>query len=159
DLRAANATSGATRTILSEREGTSVTSLWLGEPSPLFAPLGDGEHFIWRSERDGWNHFYLYRLDGTLVRRLTAGRLPVHQIQAVDEREGWVYFTASGDRRRPYDLHLYRVTLQGRSFQKLTKQPGQHTIAFSPSRRYYLDTHSAPDRPPVVELKRANGQL
>jgi dipeptidyl aminopeptidase/acylaminoacyl peptidase len=160
DLRAANATTGATRVIVSERQDTfslGTQSSWWSQP--LLTPLKDSKRFIWRSERDGWNHLYLYRFDGTLLTRLTSGKFPVIRVEAVDEQEGWVYFTASGDRRRPYDTHLYRVTLEGRGFQQLTKQPGQHTVAFAPSRQYYLDTHSAPDRPPAVELRQANGRL
>lgn len=158
DLRAANAISGATRVIVSEEQETFVMGAgW--ERRQVFTPLEDGERFIWGSERDGWNHLYLYGLDGTLVRRLTSGNYPVVRVEAVDEQEGWVYFTASDDQRRPYDLHLYRVTLEARDLERLTEQSGQHTIAFSPSKRYYLDTHSAPDRPPVVELRRADGRL
>lgn len=158
DLRAANVASGATRVILSEQQETFVMGVWW-ERRQVFTLLEDGERFIWGSERDGWNHLYLYRLDGTLVKRLTSGNYPVVQVDAVDEQEGWVYFTASDDRRRPYDLHLYRVTLEAQNLKRLTEQPGQHTIAFSPSKKYYLDTHSAPDRPPVVELRRADGRL
>lgn len=158
DLRAANAASGATRVIVSEQQETFVLGAgW--ERRQVFTPLEDGERFIWGSERDGWNHLYLYGLDGTLVTRLTRGNFPIVQVEAVEEQEGWVYFTASDDQRRPYDLHLYRVTLEGRDLERLTEHPGQHTIAFSPSKSYYLDSHSAPDRPPVVELRRADGRL
>lgn len=158
ELRAANVASGATRVIVSEQQETFVLGVgWEGRQ--VFRRLEDGERFIWGSERDGWNHLYLYGLDGTLLRPLTRGNYPIVQVEAVDERNGWVYFTASGDQRRPYDLHLYRVTLEGRDLERLTEQPGQHSIAFSPSKRYYLDSHSAPDRAPVVELRRADGRL
>ncbi|MHC4711386.1 MAG: DPP IV N-terminal domain-containing protein [Planctomycetota bacterium] len=62
-----------------------------------------------RSNRDGWHHLYLYGIDGSLVRKLTEGEFPVFRVAAVDEKQGWVYFVAGTDRRRPYDTHLHRV--------------------------------------------------
>ena len=131
--------------------------------------VDDAKKFIWRSSRDGWHHLYLYDLDGKLIRRLTEGAFPVDRVVTVDEKAGWVYFVARPDRRRPYDTHLCRVTLDGAGFEQLTKAPGQHDaqiygdvlhrIQFSPSQQFFLDTHSSLSRPPVVELRRADGTL
>lgn len=111
------------------------------------------------SERDGWEHLYLYSIDGTLIRRLTEGTFPVVKVVAVDEKGGWVYFTAHGDRQRPYDAYLYRVNLAGKDFKRLTEAPGQHEIQFAPSKQFFSDSYSNLDRPPVVELRRADGTL
>jgi dipeptidyl aminopeptidase/acylaminoacyl peptidase len=158
DLLAADPSTGRTRTILSEEGRASFVTLVEGE-----------EQFIWASERDGWNHLYLYDMDGTLVRRLTDGAFPVlagahvwvpqQGVVTVDEEAGWVYFRAQGDPQRPYDVHLYRVSLAGSGLERLTEQPGYHDIQFAPSEEYYLDTHSSLDRPPMVELRRADGTL
>ena len=155
DLMAANPSTGATRIILTE---SRTTGFWL-QWSRLFTPLEDGTRFIWRSERDGWNHLYLYDLDGHLIRRLTEGLFPVVQVVAADEKAGWVYFTAHGDPQRPYDTHLYRVDLEGNRLARLTEATGQHDIQFAPSKAFFLDTHSNVDRPPAVELKLADGTL
>ncbi len=152
DLMAANPATGSSRVILTETEKT-----WVRTPG--FTLLGDGKRFIWMSERDGWRHLYLYDLDGTLIQRLTEGAFPVVRVIAVDEKLGWVYFTAHGDQQRPYDTHLYRVNLEGRGFTRLTEATGQHAIHFSPSKEFFLDRHSTPTRPPVVELRRAGGTL
>jgi dipeptidyl aminopeptidase/acylaminoacyl peptidase len=121
------------------------------------------------SERDGWYHLYLYDLEGNLIRRLTEGAFPVLEVIAVDEKAGWVYFTAHGDQQRLYDTHLYRVNLKGKDFTRLTEGTGQHgsdfrgrgspPIRFTPSKEFFLDTHSSVDRPPAVELRRADGTL
>ena len=158
DLLAADPSTGGTRIILSEEGRASFVALIEGE-----------QQFIWASERDGWNHLYLYDLDGTLIRRLTEGAFPVlagaHAwvsqtgVVTVDEKAGWVYFRAQGDPQRPYDVHLYRVSLAGSGLERLTEQPGYHDIQFAPSNEFYLDTHSSLDRPPVVELRRADGTL
>ena len=115
------------------------------------------------------SQLYLYDLEGKLLRRLTEGAFPVVQVVAVDERARWVYFTAHGEPQRPYDTHLYRVNLEGKGFTRLTEATGQHDlqlfgdvilqIQFSPSKQFFLDTHSSVDRPPAVELRSADGKL
>ncbi len=157
DLMAADPTTGATRIVVSEVQETFVLGLEFGFVQ-LLTLLEDGQRFIWRSERDGWAHFYLYDFNGTLVSRLTKGSFPVERVVAVDEEGGWVYFSAHAEERL-YDTHLYRVDLEGKGFARLTEAAGQHDVCFSPSTKFFLDTHSNLDRPPVVELKRATGEL
>jgi dipeptidyl aminopeptidase/acylaminoacyl peptidase len=77
----------------------------------------------------------------------------------VDDKTGWIYFTAHGNRQRPYDTHLYRVNLSGKSFARLTEATGQHEVQFFPSKEFFLDTHSGVNRLPSVELKTADGTL
>ena len=81
------------------------------------------------------------------------------QVAAVDAGEGVVFFTGHDDRARPYDTHIYRVGLDGTGFRRLTKEQGQHSPSFSPSRRFFLDTHSSHERPPRVDLRTADGSL
>lgn len=160
DLMAAGAEAGATRVVLKETQKAFVLkaffAMWVWERQPgIFIVLEDGGEFVWVSDRDGWKHLYLYDMNGNLIRRLTEGSYPV--IQVVDENAGWVYLTAHGNAHRPYDTHLYRVNLQGKGFTRLTEGTGQHRIEFAPSKQFFLDTHSGVDRPPVVELRRADG--
>jgi dipeptidyl aminopeptidase/acylaminoacyl peptidase len=172
ELCAANPQTGATRVLLTETSKTFVRTPLLSDYSlPL---LAKGQQFLWLSERTGWNHVYLYDLQGRLVRPLTRGEFPVERIVDVDEAGGWVYVTAHDDRRRPYDSHLCRVNLHGDGFARLTEAPGQHDFPsylgvllqgaptgtqLSPSREYFLDSHSSIDRPPRCELRRADGKL
>jgi dipeptidyl aminopeptidase/acylaminoacyl peptidase len=164
DLMAADPATGSTRVVVTETQKTFVGT-HRGNYTRVFTPLWDGKKFIWMSERDRWNHLYLYDMDGNLIRRLTEGSFPVsgrnneRWLVAVDEKAGWVYFTAYGDQQRPYDTHLYRVNLEGKGFTRLTEATGRHAIQFSPSKEFFLDTHSTPTRPPVVELRRADGTL
>jgi len=51
------------------------------------------------------------------------------------------------------------VNLEGKQFQQLTEAPGQHEIEFSPSREFFLDSHSSVSRPPQVDLRRADGSF
>jgi dipeptidyl aminopeptidase/acylaminoacyl peptidase len=171
ELLAADAHAGAVRVVVTETQKTFVqTPLLASYHLPL---LAGGKEFLWFSERTGWNHIYRYDSRGRLLKALTAGEFPVVRIMEVDEKAGWVYFTAHGDRRRPYDTHLYRVGLDGGKIHRLTDAEGQHDtpgyiaallgrapagVVFSPSKEFFLDTHSSIDRPVCVELRRADGK-
>jgi dipeptidyl aminopeptidase/acylaminoacyl peptidase len=156
EILAADPRTGKTRVLVTERQPTFIEGLALS-PGSLFTPFADGSQFVWRSERDGWSHLYLYQADGTLVRRLTQGTFPVDSVVAIDEKRGWVYFLASDDRARPYDLHLYRVDLSGGRFARLTQGRGEHSIRMSPDLDFFVDTYSTVDRPPLIELRRSDG--
>ena len=163
ELMAANPTTGSTRIVLTHDEA------FVLRQTPFTTLLKDGTGFIWLSQRSGWKHLYLYDMNGTLIRQLTEGEFPVVRVVSVDEKAGWIYFVAHGDRQRPYDTHLYRVNMDGKGFTRLTEAPGQHDlqifgrfhhrVQFAPSMQFFLDAHSSVDRPPAVELRRADGTL
>ena len=168
-LMAADAQTGATRVILTEEEKTFIIGApYMPHWTHKFTPLPDGKRFLWISERDGWAHLYLYATDGTLLKQLTKGDFPVVQVVSVDEKGGWIYFTAHAE-PRPYDTHLYRVNFEGQAFRRLTEASGEHgpaaflgsgtSIRFSPSKKYFLDPYSSPSRPPKVELRKADRTL
>ncbi|MDE2751285.1 MAG: DPP IV N-terminal domain-containing protein [Gemmatimonadota bacterium] len=159
DLMEADPATGESRIILTERQETYIEGLRLLEVQGSFYTPVDDDRFLWLSERDGFTHLYLYRNDGDLVRRLTSGPFPTGPVAAVDAEAGWVYFRAQRDPARPYDIHLYRVGLEGGDVQQLTEASGQHTIQFSPSKAFFVDTHSSVDRPPRSELRAADGTL
>jgi len=153
-LMAGDIKTGKSRSILIESQATFHNYQFF-EPLPI-TPLSDGQRFLWLSERDGWNHLYLYDIQGSLLNQLTQGTMTVYQVVAVDEPNDWVYFTAVGERRL-YDLHLYRVHLDGSGFARLTTATGNHEIIFSPSKQFYVDIHSTVDRPYTTELFTADG--
>ena len=165
EVMAANPATGSTRMVLSETNEVSV-DLYRQRP---FTLLEDGRGFIWLSQRSGWKHLYLYDMNGRLIRQLTQGEFPVVRVAVVDEKAGWVYFIAQGDKQRVYDTHLYRVNMEGMGFTQLTETRGQHDlqtfgsilhrVQLAPSKQFFLDTHSTTARPPTVELKRTDGTL
>ncbi len=161
DVYVADATTGGVTPLFSEtgesfvriqhdiysQAGAPKTGLWL---------TPDGENLIWLSERSGWRHLYLYDLGGNLVRQLTDGDWPVEEVVLV--RDGFVYFTGHRDQSRPYDLHLYKVALDGGEIEALTEARGVHQVEFAPSGTAFLDTHSTVSQPPVVELRGTDGR-
>jgi len=158
-LMATDATTGSTRVVLVEERSVRFRTTGAKPGETPFTLLEDGKRFLWLSGRSGWRHLYLYTLSGDLIRPVTQGQFPVERVVRVDETTGWVYFTARDDAERLYDTHLYRVNLEGNGFTRLTEAPGEHEISFAPSGQFFLDTHSSVDRPPAVELRRADGKL
>jgi dipeptidyl aminopeptidase/acylaminoacyl peptidase len=113
---------------------------------------------IWMSERDGWNHLYLYDTRvGRAKHAITRGAWAVRRVEHVDEASRQVWFFAGGVRpaQDPYYLHLCRVNLDGSGFTVLTEGDGTHAVEFSPDRTFFLDRWSRVDHPPVTELRRA----
>jgi dipeptidyl-peptidase 4 len=115
----------------------------------LFRPLRRG--FLWAAERSGFRHIYLYEGGGRLVRQITSGEWMVDDVAGVDEDHARVYFTAS--KESPLESHLYWASLSGGEPQRITREPGLHTVVLDQGCRYYLDTFHALDQPPVVTLR------
>lgn len=158
DVFAADRETGAVRALLTEAGPTFVKvwhdAIFSGEHGLRMLP--DGSGFVWISSRDGWNHLYHYDLNGCLLGQLTTGAWPVHEIVRISA-EGFVYFTASIDLARPYDIHVCRVPLGGGEIEQLTRECGIHSPVFAPNSQAFLDIHSAVDRPTRTDLVRADG--
>ncbi|MBN1271658.1 MAG: S9 family peptidase [Candidatus Aminicenantes bacterium] len=149
ELWAADPTTGKTRLIIADEDPCYV------EADFDLTFLKDSDRFLWTSEKSGWNEIYLYDLSGMLIKQLTDAKLPVMRIEAVDEANGWVYFT--GLENRGLESHLYRVKLDGTGFTRLTKEPGSHRINLSPEALFYTDTFSSFEKPRRVALHTADG--
>lgn len=124
------------------------------------AIVGDGSNIIWFSERDGWGHFYRFDLTGKLKNQIDKGSYSVAGLIHVDRTARQLYFTAWGKAPGvPYYQHLYRVNFDGTDVVSLTPQPGNHLIQWFPDGKYFLDTDSSVDKPPVTVIRRADGRL
>ncbi|MEM1061462.1 MAG: prolyl oligopeptidase family serine peptidase, partial [Planctomycetota bacterium] len=118
----------------------------------------DDREIVWMSERDGWNHLYL--IDGRrgkVKNRITRGKWVVRNVEHVDKERREIWFSASGliPGQDPYYLHLCRVNFDGSGMTVLTDGDGTHEWAFSPDRRYFVDSWSRVDEPPVTVLRDA----
>ena len=149
-----DAATGKARAVISE------------EPKTFFAYSGkrfrhdleDTNEVIWMSERDGWNHLYLYdAATGAVKNQITKGEWPVRGVVSVDEKARQIYFNASGmyDGKDPYYLYFYRINFDGTGLVTLTPGEGNHTASLSPDRSLIVDTYSRVDAPPVTELRSA----
>jgi len=170
----ADAETGATRILARDTAATFVETNPRGHPSWFVSD--DGADVIWWSERDGWAH--LYRFDGRaeattvvakassngdapmelpLKNRITSGAWAVGDVKYVDQKAKQIYFTARGREpgRLPYYAHLYRVGFDGSGLTLLTPEDADHTVTFSPSGRFFVDTYSRIEEPPVTVVRAA----
>jgi len=151
ELKAADPTTGEVRTILTEEEERYINL------HDDFRQLADNQHFIWSSERTGWQHLYLYDLKGKLINALTSGEWEADGVSLVDEKNGWVYFTIAEN--FGLDTHFGRVRLDGTKLTRLTSISGTHRVSIDPAGRFYLDSFSSLVQPSVSNLHQADGKL
>ena len=140
---------------------------WVNMTDDLYF-FNDGQHFLWPSERDGFMHLYRYRLDGTLENQVTKGKWALasaggiafwvrQAIVGVDEKSGWIYFTAL--EQSSIERHLYRIRPDGSGFTRISKEPGTHRISMSPNAQYFLDRYSDVRTLPALRLHASDGAM
>jgi dipeptidyl-peptidase 4 len=157
---AVDATRGTTTAVVDEHSATFIDYSgkkfleYLDGPSP---------EIIWMSERDGWNHLYLYdALKGTVKNQITKGPWVVRGVDYVDKERRQIWFRAGGIRpgQDPYYIHYCRINFDGSGLVLLTEGDGTHSVQYSPDRRFIVDGWSRVDLAPVHELRRAeDGKL
>jgi dipeptidyl aminopeptidase/acylaminoacyl peptidase len=153
-LLAVDGRSGETRALIEECSETFVH--YSGKYFMEY--LEDTAEILWMSERSGWNHLYLYDAKaGEVKQAITQGEWLVQGVERVDRENRQIWFRAGGlyPDQDPYFTHFARVDFDGHHLVRLTEGNGTHSLQFSPDRRYYIDTWSRVDLPPIHELRRA----
>ncbi len=147
-----SAASGAVKTILDYQPKTFV------DQTTRWSQYLKNDDILWRSEKDGWNRLYYVHRPSNEVTPITTGDWVVRAVDRVDEEHRQIWFQASGVHpgEDPYFLHFFRVGFDGTGLTELTPGTGTHTVQFSPSRRYIIDTYSAINSPPTHELRNAD---
>jgi dipeptidyl-peptidase-4 len=143
----ADATTGATRAVLTERD-----SAWVDVVDEI-TWLAKGTEFLWTSERDGWRHVYRVSRDGKRVTNITPGTFDVVDVAAVDEAGQSLYYIASPDSAT--QRYLYRTRLDGKGTAVRVSPataPGTHSYRISPDAHWAFHTYSQFNSPSVIEL-------
>ncbi len=150
-------------------------NLWLADPetgtkrelmtetNPFYINLHDnltftedGEYFIWTSEKDGFNHIYLYNMEGEEVRQLTIGNYDVTSFYGYDPAREKVFFQAAAN--DPLNREVYSVSLQGGEPDLIAGEEGFNTAGFSSTFDYYILNHSTANQPPRHTVFRLDGE-
>jgi dipeptidyl-peptidase-4 len=97
--------------------------------------------FLWQSRRDGYNHIYLYDVEGNLVKQVTKGPWEVTSYQGFDPKETKIFFTSTQE--SPIQRHLYSVELKTGKTLKYTSAKGTHTTLVSPDGKLIIDRLSS----------------
>ena len=125
--------------------------------------LSDGKRIIWSSERDNYNHLYLYdRATGKPLNQITKGEWYVRGVQHVDEANEVIYFSANGMKKGedPYLIHYYKINFDGSNLVELTPEEGMHQCWYSSDYKYLVDVYSKVDQAPIAVLRDAkNGKI
>jgi dipeptidyl aminopeptidase/acylaminoacyl peptidase len=170
---------GSIRNLVDER---TKTFFWTAHTENLGVPLvnwlTNSDEMIYVSEMDGWRQLYLVAANGAPSTRsassaenqtaepalgapmhqITKGEWVVRGIDRVDEGARQVWFRASGMNagQDPYFIHYYRINFDGTGLVALTDGNGNHTVQYSPDRKFLIDTYSRVDMAPAHELRRVS---
>ena len=148
EILAADATTGKSRVFYDETNDyyIDITDDWHF--------LEDGKRFLMTSEKSGYNHIYLYNLDGTLVKQLTNGPWDVTKVYGFDGKE--VYFQAA--KNTPTDRQIYAVNLKGQ-LREVIGRVGTNSATFSNDFSYLINVNSSISQPRQFELYTNKGKL
>jgi dipeptidyl aminopeptidase/acylaminoacyl peptidase len=151
----ARAENGAARAVISE----SAATFFNYSGKKYRYDVKDGVEIVWMSERDGWNHLYLYdSATGAVKNQITKGDWAVRGVSKVDDDARQIWFSASGmyPGEDPYFVYYYRINFDGSGLTRITGAPANHTVSFSPDMKYFVDTYSRVDMAPIAELRRTS---
>jgi dipeptidyl-peptidase 4 len=159
DLLFCDASTGTPKTVLTETD-----KYWLNISDDLYF-FSDNKRFLWSSERTGYRHFYVYDDSGKQLMQLTRGEWGISDLggfgpgamnhPAVDEKQGYVYFTSSKD--NVLETQLYRVSLGDKSLTRITKEAGSNTSRISPDLSSFINSYSNATTPARQDLYRIDG--
>ncbi len=102
--------------------------------------LENGKQFITTSEQDGYNHIYLYNMDGRKVKQLTEGKYDVSTLYGVDEKNDMIYYQAA--KESPMQREVYAQGINNKRMQKLSPEKGWNSAQFSSTFDYFVNNHS-----------------
>ena len=137
---------------------------WVHIYHPLF--LRTKGEFLWISDRSGYAEAYRYTLEGALLGHVTKGERPLlpygaraiyeaSPLLAVDEKGGWVYFTAAGE--SSVERQIFRVPIGGGTPERIPGEAGYHRPSFRGDGLYFVDTYSNAHTPPALTLHGTGG--
>lgn len=112
-------------------------------------------HIVLMSERDGYNHLYLYTIAGNLVRQITKGNFEVTDFLGYDEANGTTYYASNEG--SPLRTAIYKIDSKGKK-TKLSTKEGTNNALFSKNFAYFINTYSSKDTPTEITLNDSKGR-
>lgn len=145
-----DAGSGERETVLLEE----THSKYVEPMHPILFVKGNDKQFIYQSQRNGFNHLYLYDTDGKLVKQLTSGNWLVQNVLGFDKDGKNLFFMST--EKSPMESHLYKVNLKLGKRTLITLQAGMHDVLVSASGAYAIDKYSSANIPRVIDIVDTN---
>lgn len=113
------------------------------------------ENIVLMSERDGYNHLYLYSIGGNLIKQITSGKFEVKEFLGWDQKTNVFYYTSNEE--SPLRSAVYKVDGKGKK-TKLSTRVGTNNALFSKNFAYYINTYSSKDTPTLITLNNNKGK-
>lgn len=146
DLLFIDGNSGATKVALNEKDKAYI------DVTDNLTFLKDNS-FIWTSEKDGFNHIYLYDKTGKLKNQVTKGNWEVTNYYGFDEKNNTVFYQSVENGSINRDV--YSINLNGKNKVRLSKSTGTNAATFSPNFQYFITTFSSATQPTTYTLNEA----
>ena len=145
DLLFVDGTTAATKVALNEKDKSYID--FIDTDNLTF--LKDNS-FIWTSEKDGFNHIYLYDKTGKLRNQVTKGNWEVTKYYGFDEKTKTIFYQSveNGSINRA----VYKINLNGKNKVKLTQNTGTNSATFSPNFQYFINSFSTASQPTTYTL-------
>jgi len=140
------------KTLFEEKDNEYVEPL-----NPIVFLPKSNDKFIWESQRDGYNHIYLYDVEGNLIKQVTDGNWVVTSFNGFDKSGKNIFISAT--KESPLERHFYRVNIDNGKMERLTKDTGMHNVIPSSSTEYFIDTYSNVTTPRLINLLNWKGEL
>ncbi|MBB5439064.1 dipeptidyl-peptidase-4 [Pedobacter sp. AK017] len=144
------ATGDFVKTLFEEKDDKYVEPL-----VPMLFLKNDPSKFIWQSNRDGWNHLYLYDLKGRVVKQLTRGAWEVLEVKGFDAKGERLFYVSTEE--SPVTRNLYVLNVKSGQSRRLTSAFAVHNMQVSISGNTVIDVYSTPDVPRVIQLVETAG--
>ncbi len=152
DYLLADAASGKTRVMMTEED-----KYYIDIEKEQLTFLANGKQFINVSERDGFNHIYLYDMNGKVLKQITKGPWEVSDIYGIDQKKGCIYYQSTEP--SPSQRDVYAIGLNGNGKRKINTVSGTNSASFSSDFSYYILSNSNSKSPLFVSLHGSDGKL
>ncbi len=153
ELLTADATTGKIRPLYTEEDKAYV------DVPDTWQFLADGKSFIITSEKDGYNHIYLYGMDGQLIRQITSGNYDVVNVCGIDEKNQKIYYRSHESSAINTDLYVIDFKAKKKECLNYEGRQGSYSATFSNGCKYYISIFSDANTPPIYRLHDSKGKL
>lgn len=115
------------------------------------------DQFVWQSQRDGYNHLYLYNIEGKLLKQLTKGNWVVTDYLGTDEKDSKAFYISTAV--SPLERHVYSVDLKSGKTKKISSAEGTHDAQISDDGKFVLDSYTSTNVAIEYLLEDTDGKL
>ena len=145
-VRSYDAVSGKLHTTLF----TETHPKYVEPENPVLFLKSEPSKFLWQSERDGFNHLYLYDTTGKLLKQITSGKWDVTSVLGFDEKGENLFYVST--EVSPIEKHIYKLNLKTGKREQLSKEEGVHDGLLSTSGKFVCDRYTSQDNPGKVTI-------